>query len=50
MCNCYGNKPKIRKEEDELMQISKPYPETVKDIEFQKRIDHQNTKIKLTKF
>jgi hypothetical protein len=37
--NCYGNKPKIRQDEDELMKTASPYPETVEDIEFQKRVD-----------
>jgi len=38
--NCYGNKPKITEEEDELMKISSPYPETIQDIEFQKKVDY----------
>jgi uncharacterized membrane protein len=43
--NCYGNKPKITSEEDQLMKISSPYPETVKDINFQKRVDFWKNKI-----
>ena len=38
--NCYGNKPKINQEEDELMKTSSPYPKTMQDIEFQKKIDY----------
>lgn len=37
--NCYGNKPKITSEEEELMKKSSPYPETVEDIVFQKRVN-----------
>jgi hypothetical protein len=37
--NCYGNKPKITTEEDDLMKTSSPYPETAKDLAFQKRVD-----------
>lgn len=38
--NCYGNKPRITSEEDELMKIEHPYPVTEQDIEFQKKVDH----------
>jgi hypothetical protein len=38
--NCYGNKPKINQEEDDLMKTSSPYPKTIQDIEFQKKIDY----------
>jgi hypothetical protein len=37
--NCYGYKPKITSEEDELMRTSPPYPETAQDIAFQKKVD-----------
>lgn len=37
--NCYGNKPKITEEEEELMKTSSPYPETKEDIIFQKKVD-----------
>jgi hypothetical protein len=37
--NCYGYKPKIRSDEDELMKTAKPYPETPQDIDFQKKVD-----------
>ena len=38
--NCYGNKPKITSEEEELMKTTTPYPETAEDIAFQKRVDY----------
>jgi len=37
--NCYGNKPKIDQEEEELMKTSSPYPQTTEEILFQKRVD-----------
>lgn len=37
--NCYGYKPKINEEEEDLMKITTPYQETVQDIAFQKRVD-----------
>jgi hypothetical protein len=37
--NCYGNKPKIDSEEEELMKTATPYPETAEDIAFQKKVD-----------
>ena len=43
--NCYGNKPKITSEEEELMKISSPYPKTQKDIDFQKKINYWQTKV-----
>jgi len=43
--NCYGNKPKINEEEQELMQTSTPYPESAQDIAFQKRIDYWKTRV-----
>jgi hypothetical protein len=37
--NCYGNKPKIDQEEEELMKTTSPYPQTTEEILFQKRVD-----------
>lgn len=37
--NCYGNKPKITSDEEELMKTTSPYPETPEDIAFQKKVD-----------
>lgn len=43
--NCYGNKPKITQDEEELMKTSSPYPKTMQDIEFQKKVDYWKTKV-----
>jgi len=37
--NCYGYKPKITSDEEELMMKATPYPESAEDIEFQKKVD-----------
>jgi hypothetical protein len=37
--NCYGNKPKITQDEEELMKTTTPYPQTYQDIIFQKKVD-----------
>jgi len=37
--NCYGNKPKITSDEEDLMKTATPYPQTAEDIVFQKRVD-----------
>jgi hypothetical protein len=43
--NCYGNKPKIDKEEEELMKTVSPYPQTKEDLIFQKRVDYWKEKV-----
>lgn len=43
--NCYGYKPQINSEEEEMMKIVSPYPQTVDDIKFQKKVDYYKTKI-----
>jgi hypothetical protein len=43
--NCYGDKPDITIEEEELMKITSPYPETVEDIAFQKQVDYWKNNI-----
>ena len=43
--NCYGYKPKITNEEEEMMQNTTPYPKTEKDIAMEKRVDYWKTKI-----
>ena len=43
--NCYGNKPKITSEEEELMKTATPYPETAKDLAFQKRVDFWKNRV-----
>jgi hypothetical protein len=43
--NCYGNKPKITQDEEELMKTASPYPKTMQEIEFQKKVDYWKNKI-----
>lgn len=43
--NCYGYKPKMTNEEEELMKTATPYPESAKDIAFQKRVDYWKNKV-----
>lgn len=44
--NCYGNKPKMTSQEEELMQKNTtPYPESAQDLAFQKRVDFWKTKV-----
>jgi hypothetical protein len=43
--NCYGNKPKISQDELELMKTTSPYPQTMQDIQFQKKVDYWKTKV-----
>lgn len=43
--NCYGDKPKIRRDEEELMKTSKPYPQTEQDIAFQKKVDEMRNNL-----
>ena len=43
--NCYGYKPKITGDEEELMKTATPYPETPQDIAFQKKVDSYKNNI-----
>jgi hypothetical protein len=43
--NCFGFKPKITKEEDELMKTHTPYPETLQDKEFQNKVDYWKDRV-----
>jgi len=43
--NCYGYKPKITSEEEEMMQNTTPYPITEEDVKFQKRTEFWKNKI-----
>ena len=43
--NCYGHKPKMTPEEQELMKTASPYPQTIEDQVFQKRVDFWKTKV-----
>jgi hypothetical protein len=38
--NCFGDKPRITEEEDNLMKTATPYPLSAEDIAFQKRVDY----------
>jgi hypothetical protein len=42
--NCYGNKPKMNRNEEELMKTMTPYPETKQDLEFQQKVDFWKNK------
>lgn len=42
--NCYGIKPRITRNEEELMQTITPYPETKQDVEFQQKVDFWKNK------
>ena len=43
--NCFGYKPKITNEEEEMMQNTQPYPKTEKDILIEKRVDYWKGKL-----
>ena len=43
--NCYGNKPKINKQEEDMMKTVSPYPQTKEDLVFQKRVDYWKEKV-----
>jgi len=43
--NCYGYKPKITQQEEELMSVSTPYPKTEKDIMMEHQVEYWKTKL-----
>ena len=43
--NCYGYKPRITPEEENLMASTTPYPQTKKDIKFQEQVDYWKNQI-----
>lgn len=43
--NCYGYKPDITSEEEEMMQNTSPYPKTKKDIAMEQRVDYWKNNI-----
>jgi len=43
--NCYGVKPHMTKEEEELMAVTGIYPKTEKEIEFDKKVQYWKTKL-----
>jgi hypothetical protein len=43
--NCYGNKRKINREEQHLMDITTPYPKTQEDLAFEQSVSYWKTKL-----
>jgi len=43
--NCYGNKPQITSQEEEMMKNMKLYPESLEDIEMDKKLEYWKSKI-----
>jgi Extracellular link domain len=43
--NCYGYKPKMTQEEEEMTQTNSPYPKTEKDIAMENRVEYWKTKL-----
>ena len=43
--NCYGHKPRITEEEEDIMKTSTPYPKTLQETVFQKRVDFWKNKV-----
>lgn len=43
--NCYGYKPKITQQEADAMKLAPQYPKTMREIEFDKRVDYWKDKL-----
>ena len=43
--NCYGYKPEINSEEEELMKNTTPYPESNEDIELERKVNFWKNKV-----
>jgi hypothetical protein len=43
--NCYGYKPRMTKEEEDLMNTTTPYPKSEKDLEMERRVNYWKTKL-----
>lgn len=43
--NCYGYKPRMTKEEEDLMNTATPYPTSEKDLEMERRVNYWKTKL-----
>ena len=43
--NCYGYKPKITSEEEEMMRNTSSFPKTMKEIAFENRVDYWKNKL-----
>jgi hypothetical protein len=43
--NCFGMKPKMTPQQEQLMQNTPLYPKTVKELEFEQKVDQWKTKL-----
>ena len=43
--NCYGHKPKMTKDEEDLMMVTTPVKETVEDVKFEQLVDYWKSKL-----
>jgi len=43
--NCYGYKPRMTSEEEDLMEITPHYPKTLKDMAMEQRVDYWKNKL-----
>jgi len=43
--NCYGYKPKINEDEEQMMKNVSPYPQTMEDIEMEKKVDYWKNQV-----
>ena len=43
--NCYGYKPQMTSQEEELMESVPHYPKTMKDIVMEQRVEHWKNKL-----
>lgn len=43
--NCYGHKPKINQEEQNLMDVTTPYPKTEQDLQMEQRVAYWKNKL-----
>ena len=43
--NCFGYKPKITQEEQELMEDASPFPKTQKELDFEKKVQRWKTRL-----
>ena len=43
--NCFGYKPKITQEEQELMENTTPFPKTQKELDFEKKVSDWKMKL-----
>jgi hypothetical protein len=43
--NCYGHKPRINQEEQQLMDVTTPYPKTKQDLYMEQQVSHWKNKL-----